>query len=92
MTFDMQMKELVTVGDVICLGDEECRVISDATVGEYVVEETKEAGGWHVHARKLDKLGRYVSDNILIQFYQCAGYCNSISEVKVVRQMTRIFV
>lgn len=88
----MQLKDRVIVGDVIRLGDKECRAIADAVVGEYVVEETRESGGWCVSARKLDKSGRYAPDNILIQFHQCSGYLHSVSVIEVVRQMTRIFI
>lgn len=82
----------VTVGDVIYLGAEECSRIEDAVIGEYVVEEAHEHGGWLVRVRKLGASGSYAPSNLLVQFHQCHGYKNSILRIRLVRCMTRIFV
>lgn len=82
----------VVVGDVICLNGNDCKLLGDISVGEYVVEDTRDSGGWQVSARKLDKDGKYCADGPIVKFHQCPGYEHSLLSVDVVRQMRRIFV
>lgn len=82
----------VVMGDVISLCEDECKILGDIPKGEYIVEDAKDHGGWMVMARKLDATGKYCADNPMVQFYQCPGYSCSLSLVKVVGRMKRIFV
>lgn len=83
----------VAVGDVIYLCVNDCvKLCYAASVGEYVVEDVKDSGGWLVQARKLDDTGKYRSDNPVVQFQQSVGYQHSLPSVQIVRQMSRIFI
>ena len=87
----------VVIGDVIFLDEKECGLLmfgdlSIAGVGEYVVENTRESGGWAVEARKLDAMGKYCADNPTVRFQQGIGYTHSLPTVRVVRRISRTFV
>lgn len=86
------MCSYVQVGDVISLYEDECKVLGGIPIGEYIIEDVRDHGGWTVFARKLDIRGKYCADNPMVQFYQCPGYSRSLLLVKVVRRMKRIFV
>lgn len=94
----MEWSTRVRVGDVIELNDSECRVVSNnlpyehMAIGEYVVEEATNRGGWEVKARKLDDKGEYSHLGLSIRFYQSPGYKHSLTSVKIVRRMVRVFV
>ena len=88
----MEPTALVSVGDVIDLSDEDCKVIKYAAVGQYVVEEARQSGGWLVLARRLDENGFFASHNQSIEFHQCLGYTDSLLSPVVIGHMIRIFV
>lgn len=88
----MEWRDRVVVGDVIYLMADECLVVENAVMGEYVVEEAYDSGGWSVRARKLTVHGGYVCNNLLVQFHQCPGYKNSLSKIRFIRCMTKIFI
>lgn len=88
----MEWRYRVGVGDVIYFGAEECSLIGDAIIGEYVVEEACVSGGWLVRARKLDASGLYIPTGLLVHFRQCHGHRNSLLRIRFVRCMKRIFV
>ena len=94
---DVKWCSRVAVGDVICLDEKECGSLtfgdlSSTGVGEYVVENTKESGGWAVQARKLDAKGKYCAKNPIVRFQQGIGYMHSLPSIRVVGRMERIFV
>jgi len=82
----------VQVGDVIYLCENECELLGGISMGEYIVEDARDSGGWRVQIRKLDTMGNYCPDNPGVQFYQCHGYSRSLLLVKVTRRMKRIFI
>lgn len=86
------MCDYVQVGDVIYLYEDDCKVLGDIPVGEYIVEDARDHGGWTVMARKLDAMGKYCADNPIVQFHQCPGYSCSLLLAKVVRRTKRVFV
>lgn len=88
----MEPTVLVSFGDVIDLGDEDCKVLKNASIGLYVVEEATQSGGWLVLARRLSENGFFASRNPSIEFHQCPGYTDSLLSPVVVGHMTRIFV
>ncbi len=88
----MKTFEMVSVGDVISLDEDECLMFKNSLPGEYVVEEARGQGDWFVLARKLGEDGCFCSSNPTIYFHQCSGYINSLISPKIVRHMTRIFV
>lgn len=88
----MESTVLVSVGDVIDLGYEDCKVLKNASRGLYVVEEAIQSGGWFVLARRLDENGFFASRNPSIEFHQCPGYIDSLLSPVVVGHMIRIFV
>lgn len=82
----------VVVGDVICLSEDDCKLLDNIPVGEYIVEDAGDSGGWTVFIRKLDPEGKYCIDGVTVRFHQCPGYVHSLLSVNVVRRMRRIFV
>lgn len=85
------MTQYVVIGDVIYLDKDDCKLLG-CLMGEYVVENAKDSGGWTVWARQLDASGRYCANNPIVRFQQCSGYKSSLPTIKVVRHMTRTFI
>lgn len=83
----------VDIGDVVLIQEAEYRTLG-VPQGEYVVESAQNCGGWTITARKLDSEGKYISDNLLIQFRQCPGYIDSLcgNYILVIGHMKRVFV
>lgn len=88
----MKKVDLVCVGDVIIFDEDDCKIVPDASIGQYVVEEVTDRGGWFISARKLDKNGLFFSRNPTVEFHLCPGYNNSLTSVSLVRHMIRIFI
>lgn len=88
----MKMCSRVSTGDVIDLSKTDCKLLGNIPVGEYVVEDARDSGGWRVQIRKLDGAGNYVRDNTFVQFYQSSGYSYFLPNVRVVRMMLKTFI
>ncbi len=82
----------VGMGAVILLSEDDCKLLGDVPVGEYIVEDARDSGGWCVFARKLDGAGKYCVDELIVKFHQCPGYAHSLLSVNVVRYLRRIFI
>ncbi len=84
--------EELSVGDVIIFDEDDCKTLPYASIGEYVIEEVNSQSDRLVSARKLEPNGLFCHINPTVKFHLCPGYCNSLPNVKLVRQMVRIFV
>lgn len=85
-------KSKLRIGDVIRLKEYHFECLGCIPVGEYVVEEARESGGWFIYATKLDCDGKYCTSGFWITFRQGVGYPSVLSDFDVIRRMTRIFV
>ncbi len=81
-----------TIGCVIQLSEDDCKIVSTVHPGEYVVEDARDKGGWYVEARKLDNDGKYDRTGELVNFYQSDGYIKYLPMVYITRFMSRVFV
>lgn len=79
----------VKIGDIILLPE---KITGWKNFTEYVVEDTRYAGGLLVEARALSDDLLYNPSFPLVVFYQSEGFVNSHIEVTVIGKMTRTFV